>query len=355
MHARIFAVSGDPLQHGPCGFGAGEAIVSLPYPLESAMWKLCFHPVFSFPCGAGTPSQSGEQGLMARLGPSHRARSKLFREILSRARVGHATENDIAWIHQNCRGGIQAEVDVDEEWRCSEQVLFMSRKAVDVENALHVGRLPGPAVISTAGNSRFTSLATTDYEKKRYKNWLSYIAPAELSLKPGLMFELTRSVQVKAAVVEGGRESGVQEYPSRSQWEALRVWRVGGVSNGSIRVTARRVDTLPPISAGAFEQATFCPLESSVYCGREKAASCVQFPFRINHAATFASTIGRTITRPVFIDFLRSPPHTVSFGMAYTILSRFEVVSDARIVNLTRDHFKVSPVALDYWNSLKSF
>lgn len=116
MCAQSFEASGDPLQQGPCGFGDGDVIVPRPYPFESPLWKLCFHQDFSLHCGRCTPGQIGMQGLMGRLGTSHRAKSDLFRLILARGRMGVANDDDVAWILKHCRGGDARKDDMDNRW-----------------------------------------------------------------------------------------------------------------------------------------------------------------------------------------------------------------------------------------------
>lgn len=70
----------------------------------------------------------------------------------------------------------------------------MSRRAVNLENSRRIAKLPGLPCISTAGKVRFASFVKTENLRQYYAIQLSYIAPANIELKAGLLFELTRSV-----------------------------------------------------------------------------------------------------------------------------------------------------------------
>lgn len=195
----------------------------------------------------------------------------------------------------------------------------------------------------------------TENLRQYYAIQLSYITPANIDLKAGLLFELTRSVYGTVSPDDGVMKvSTQQKFPSRSEWEVLRVWRVDGTIEGAPRITARRVD-LSSSSSSASPAVSFSPVECCIYKGRDAAASYDQFPMRVNFAATFASTIGRTILRPVLLDFVRSPPHTIPDSMTYTVLSRLQDLTNARVKGLTPAHFYLNQTAKDFWESLSTF
>jgi hypothetical protein len=300
-------------------------------------------------CGG---DDGGLTGFSGRLAASHRAASSEFRAILCRGRVGSITEEDVAWIKQNAGSGAP---------RTGEKILLMKRKDVEQENQRQLGAMPGHAEESRATHVQWGKSATTlsDSEKRRVRRALEASAPFILTVKIGALVELTRGLEAKVVQPTGSSSGDVAKkvyFPGRSEWVVTGFRRCSGgpIGDGLLTLRAKRIDGAR--SDPALEVvAEFDPALFSQSRGRDIVASLGQLPFRLAFAATFASTLGRTITRPVFLDFTKSSEAWGVPGVTYSALSRFPDLRNVRIAGLTKFHFIVCEKSLEFWNSLEVF
>jgi hypothetical protein len=203
--------------------------------------------------------------------------------------------------------------------------------------------------------------ATTlsDVEKRSVRRALEASAPFILTVKIGALVELTRGLEEKLVQPTGSSSGDVAKkvcFPGRSEWVVTGFRRCSGgpIGDGLLTLRAKRRDGA--CSDPALEVvAEFEPALFSQSRGRDIVASLQQLPFRLSFAAPYASTLGRTITRPVFLDFTKSSEAWGVPGMTYSALNRFPDLRNVRIAGLTKFHFVVIEKSLEFWNSLEVF
>jgi hypothetical protein len=238
-------------------------------------------------------------------------------------------------------------LDQAERWerapRTGEKILLVKWKDVEQENQRQLGAMPGHAEESRATHVQWGKSATTlsDAEKRRVRRALEESAPFILTVKIGALVELSGGLEATVLQPTGSSSGDVAKkvyFPGRSEWVVTGFRRCSGESDGLLALRAKRIDGArsdPALEVVAeFEPALF-----SQSRGRDIVASLRQLPFRLAFAATFASTLERTITRPVFLDFTKSSEAWGVPGMTHSAPSRFPDLRNVRIAGLTKLHF----------------
>jgi hypothetical protein len=251
------------------------------YPFESHMWPLTFDPELSF------ANYRGVEGCYLTLEKQYRAIAEEYHKVLLRMRVGECQIGDIDFLNDTLPPGDEA------RGRFDELTLLPTNAGVDAANERIMRTLfpRAPEAVFMAQDRRVPA----GEDVSTYSQRLGLQARHELRLRVGARVRLTRNLC--------GLLPGAEATVVRLRSVDIEVETAAPQGAGSVKVIVQRVDHI--LRNGS---------------GKELAIRC-QLPVALCYAVTFASLIGRTIDKSVFIDF-RGGEWTAA-GLTYMALSRF--------------------------------